>query len=313
MFHLYYTPLKSKKKEINRLFYPFIHISLDFSFIFQYNNNGDDGMGTDNVCKFVKTENLNKNINIINFVLEKKSEFKQSFIIPAYYGLHIVINGSGVLHTREGDFKITKGNIFFTFCSKPYFIQNDGDLQYIYITFVGLRASGLFSRLNISYSSPVYKDFDFILEHWISSFENSNENNIDLVCESLLFYTLSYLCTQSDEVLAKNKTNKILDIKRYIDSHYLEPELSLELVSELFNYSPKYVSSAFVKLTKSTFSNYLKTLRMEHAKILIKNGITNIQEMASSCGYDDAQLFSKTFKKSFGISPREFCKTFSKQ
>jgi len=268
-------------------------------------------MDIDNICKFVKTENLNKNINIINFVFEKKAEFKQSFIIPAYYGLYIVTNGVGVLHTKEGDFSLEKGNIFFTFCSKPYFIQNSGDLQYIYITFVGLRASGLFSRLNISFSAPVYKDFDFLIEHWISSFENSNESNIDLVCESLLFHSLSYLCKESNEVLIENKSNKVIDIKHYIDMHYLEPQLSLEYVSKLFNYSPKYISSAFVKLTKSTFTNYLKTLRMNHAKILIEKGINNIQEVASACGYDDAQLFSKTFKKTYGMPPKEFCKKFS--
>ena len=266
----------------------------------------------DNICKFVKTKNVMENLNIINFIYEKEAKFKHFFIIPSCYGLYIVTSGSGALHTKDGIFEINKGDLFFTFSSKPYFIENYGNLQYIYITFIGLRASGLFTRLKISYSSPVYHEFDFLCNRWMSDFEKANENNIDLICEGLLLHTLSYLCDTNEENSINNKVNGIVKLKQYVDTHYTESELTLNSISKQFSYSSKYVSYAFINLTKISFSKYLTDLRLKHAQALIKGGMSNISDIATACGYNDPQLFSKNFKKQYGTSPRNFIKNISK-
>ena len=80
----------------------------------------------------------------------------------------------------------------------------------ILIRFVERRVLGLFQRLNITEHSPVYDDFMFLHEHWLHVLENTSENNIDLVCEGLLLYSLSYLCIRSDEETKDERTNTIL-------------------------------------------------------------------------------------------------------
>lgn len=263
---------------------------------------------SENICKFVKSKNSLENINIINFVYEKQASFKQNFIISACHSLYFVVNGNGILHTAKGDFPISNGDLFLTFASKPFYIQNIDSLQYIYISFIGLRASGLFERLNISYSSPVYNDFSFLRDRWMDDFENSNMFNIDLKCESLLLHTFSYLCKCDEEVIKKSDTSGILNLKAYVDMHYTECDLNLKSVSEHFFYSPKYVSYAFIRLVKLPFSEYLCNLRLNHAQRLLKCGIKNIQEVAFSSGFSDAQYFSKLFKKEFNVSPSQYYK-----
>lgn len=260
----------------------------------------------DNICKFVKSDRPIENINIINFVYEKRCEFRQSFITSASHALYIVTSGSGVLHTLNKNFTLNEGDLFLTFSSKPYYIENRNNLQYIYISFIGLRSSGLFERLDISYKKPVYNGFSFITKHWIEAFNTTTDNNIDLKCESLILYTFSFLCKKLEENIKVKASNNILLLKQYVDNNYTDPLLSLKSVSEKYHYSPKYLSSAFSKLTKIPFTEYLTNLRINHAKALLKSGKTNIQEIALSSGFSDPQYFSRTFKNRCGVSPKNY-------
>lgn len=260
-------------------------------------------------CKFARSKNVTENINIINFVYEKEADFKQSFFFSACYGIYLVTRGKGILHTARNDHDISEGDLFFTFSSKPYYIQNLGELQYIYISFIGLRAPSLFERLKISYTSPVYKGFAFLRKRWEEDFENANDTNIDLVCEGLLLHSLSYLCCRNEEKTKGKDPNGMLELKAYIDMHYTEQDLNLKAVSKRFNYSYKYVSNAFIGLTRVPFSEYLGNLRLTHAQKLLEDGMNNIQEVAYSSGFSDAQYFSKAFKKRFNQTPTEYRKS----
>lgn len=261
-----------------------------------------------NICKFIQTKNISNDINILNFVYERKADFKQAYIIPAAHTLALVTAGYGVLHTACGDFELSEGCLFFTFSAKPYYIENTDGLEYLYISFIGQRVSGLFQRLNITRNAPVYHDFSFLRENWVIAFEGANEFNSDLVCEGLLLQSLSYLCVKGYEETKLSRTNTILNIKQYIDMHYIDTDLNLKSVSLKFNYNPKYVSAAFIKLVKVSFTDYVCELRMKHAETLLKGGLHNIQEVAMACGYADSLYFSKIFKKKFGVSPQNYIK-----
>ncbi len=261
------------------------------------------------VCKFAQSKTVAKDINIINFVYEKDACFKQSFFFSACYGIYLVTRGSGILHLAKNDYDISQGDLFFTFSSKPYYIQNLGDLQYIYISFIGLRVLSLFDRLKISYSAPVFKGFGFLSERWQEDFKNANDCNIDLVCEGLLLHSLSYLCRQNEGKTNDTGSNGMLELKAYVDLHFADKDLNLKAVSQRFNYSYKYVSNAFIALTRIPFSVYLNNLRLNHAQKLLESGIKNIQEVADSTGFSDAQYFSKAFKKRFNQTPTEYRKS----
>lgn len=260
----------------------------------------------ENICKFVPTNNASENITILNFVYEKIAEFKCEFITSASHAIYIVTCGNGILHTTYGDFEIKEGDIFFTFSSKPYFIEKKDDLNYIYISFVGLRASGLFSRLHIQYNKPVYSGYSDLIDRWKEAFENTNLYNIDLTCEGLLLCTLSILCKTSREEKQSDFSNNIIVIKQYVDMHYTDAELNLENISKRFNYNYKYLSHSFKKMMKISFSEYITFLRLDHAKTLMDNGLTSVQEIAFSSGYKDPLYFSTVFKIKNGISPKAY-------
>lgn len=260
------------------------------------------------IYDFTKTTDVSEKIDIIRFVYEKEANFKQEYIYPSCYSLYYVMNGSGVLKTEKGVYPVVKGDMFFTFSLKPYYIQNLDCLQYKCISFAGLRALRLFRRTNIDYDHPVVKEANFLQNRWIVDI-NEADPNIDLKCESLLLFIFSFLCEPEKKMDGSEKiSDGIMQVKTYIDLHYTESELTLKSVSEQFHYSAKYVSNAFIKLLHVSFSEYICDMRLDHAKQLLSCGVHTIQEVALSSGFSDAQYFSRIFKKRYGITPTEFIK-----
>lgn len=265
-----------------------------------------------NICKFIHTARAEEAISILHFVYEKEAAFKEDFITSSAYAVALVMQGEGRLHTSGGSFGLEPGAVFFTYSAKPYYIENINDLQYIYISFIGLRASGLLERLPVSYAMPVVYNMGHLTKTWTAAFDTCDDQNADLFCEGLLLYTLAHLCKSEQEENTSAKPSGILSAKQYVDANYTDPKLDLRSVSQRFSYDSKYFSAAFKSLVRVGFSDYLRERRLNHATFLIQSGITNVSDLAELCGYSDPFYFSKCFKKKYGLSPKKWLSSQSK-
>jgi two-component system response regulator YesN len=96
------------------------------------------------------------------------------------------------------------------------------------------------------------------------------------------------------------------DVKEYINSHYAEP-LSLERLSEMYGLSPGYFSRLFKEYVGESFVDHLTSCRLNVAKQMIRTGM-KIREAAEVTGFSDYSYFSRVFRNSVGLSPRDFQK-----
>lgn len=92
----------------------------------------------------------------------------------------------------------------------------------------------------------------------------------------------------------------------YIDLHFCEEELSLNQVAGEIGVSTNYFSAIFSQNMQKTFTEYVTAKRMEHAKKLLKTTEKTSGEIALETGYKDPHYFSFVFKKTQGLSPREY-------
>lgn len=92
----------------------------------------------------------------------------------------------------------------------------------------------------------------------------------------------------------------------YIDSHFCEETLSLNEVAAKAGVSPNYLSSVFSQSRQKTFIEYITNKRMEKAKKLLKTTAVSTGSIAVQVGYKDPRYFSFVFKKTQGLSPREY-------
>jgi len=107
----------------------------------------------------------------------------------------------------------------------------------------------------------------------------------------------------------KNESQSGTVLKRaieYIEKNYTNEALSLNKVAEEVNVSANYLSSVFSQSMQKTFIEYVTTKRMEKAKKLLKSTDAPTSEISQTVGYKDAHYFSFVFKKTVGMSPREY-------
>ncbi len=91
---------------------------------------------------------------------------------------------------------------------------------------------------------------------------------------------------------------------------HLHQGVTLKELSEFLGYSEKYCSDFFILHMGEPFTVYLKGLRLQTAKLLLKNSTQNMTKIAQAVGFQDQFSFSHFFKKAAGLSPRQFRDSF---
>ncbi len=91
----------------------------------------------------------------------------------------------------------------------------------------------------------------------------------------------------------------------YIDEHY-NVSLPLEAVADALYVNKSYLSDLFSKTVGMTFTQYKNTVRIHHAKELIRTGGYSMIEIAQMTGFDSSSRFSKVFHQIEGLSPQQY-------
>lgn len=130
--------------------------------------------------------------------------------------------------------------------------------------------------------------------------------------ESAIAYA-EKMVSQAITIRDQNSGNKNRSILKtavdFIESHYMEEEISLNTVANVANVSANHFSALFSQNMGQTFIEYLTSLRMSKAKELLRCTAKRSSEIAGEVGYKDAHYFSYLFKKTQKMTPSEYRKT----
>lgn len=74
------------------------------------------------------------------------------------------------------------------------------------------------------------------------------------------------------------------------------------------NLSEGWFIQNFKQYTNSTPAQYLLSLRIHNAKVLLESTNYNVTEISNIIGYENPLYFSRIFKKQTGFSPSEYRK-----
>ena len=260
----------------------------------------------DSICRFLPPKNFTGNLKTVHFVYETEfASMHQPFLVPIYY-LHLVTSGEATISCGEQVHTLTKGSIFFFFPGIPYEITGSEDFRYMYVSFMGACVPELLGNLDVSHERFVFHGFSQLAELWFSSIVRINQENANILTESVLLHTLSYIIpkkSQKPDKASENLFNVIVD---YVDTHYRQSDLTLRAVADIFSYTEKYLSCFFKTKMGIGFNEYVTHLRLQYANRLIANGVTTVSEIATESGFSDPLYFSKVFKKKTGSSPSEY-------
>lgn len=91
----------------------------------------------------------------------------------------------------------------------------------------------------------------------------------------------------------------------YIQANYAK-DLSMTMVANHISLNYSYFSYLFKEQTGLSFVEYLKQLRIEKAKELLRNSDYKIYEVAQKVGYYNPKHFGRVFREIIGITPVEY-------
>ena len=102
----------------------------------------------------------------------------------------------------------------------------------------------------------------------------------------------------------------ISEVIAFIKENY-RTNITLGQLAEMHFISPEHLSRSFKKETNFGFNEFIALVRLQQAEMLLKNrGNMSIAEVAYACGYNDSNYFSDKFKRTYGMSPLQYSKSF---
>ena len=95
---------------------------------------------------------------------------------------------------------------------------------------------------------------------------------------------------------------------QYVADHVYE-RLSVESVAKEIGVSASHLTALFHRQMNLSPGEYIRRVKLEESKNLIRKGTMNFSQIASALSYSTIHHFSRQFKEHFGFSPTEYAKT----
>ena len=92
----------------------------------------------------------------------------------------------------------------------------------------------------------------------------------------------------------------------YIKENYTNPEMNFKEVADSVGLSTSYLSALMKKYGNINYNQYLNEVRIERAKRFLSTPDIKTYEIAFYVGFNSSQYFSSIFKKTVGMTPKEY-------
>jgi signal transduction histidine kinase/ligand-binding sensor domain-containing protein/DNA-binding response OmpR family regulator len=125
-----------------------------------------------------------------------------------------------------------------------------------------------------------------------SSLKNTYTKQIKVVATELEIES-------DDEKLLKN-------IAAYLEENLTNPQLSVEELSKHVGMSRSSLYSKLLELTGQTPVEYIRSVKLDKAAILLEKSNMNITQIGYSVGFTTPNYFAKSFKTKFNMLPSEY-------
>jgi len=105
----------------------------------------------------------------------------------------------------------------------------------------------------------------------------------------------------------KDNSDVLTLIYEYVQENYHQ-DISLQTLSEKYHFSYSYLSTIFTEKYGINFTKYLKKVRINHAKLLLKESNLSLSDIGQQTGFTELGYFSRVFKEETGLTPSQYRK-----
>ncbi len=107
------------------------------------------------------------------------------------------------------------------------------------------------------------------------------------------------------EAVASREEVFLQRMRALVEAHLSDPDLNMPRVCKALEMSRSQVYKKIKALTGRTPSQYIRSIRLHHARRLLQSSDLNVSEVAYEVGFSSPFYFSNVFLAEFGVRPNE--------
>lgn len=228
----------------------------------------------------------------------------------------IVENGAGTMTYCGETYSLRQGNCVFLDCSKPYSHSSSKDLWTLkWAHFYSPTMREIYHKYEQRGGKSVFfaqtpEKYSLLIDELFVS-ASSADYVRDMRINEKLAVLLTMLMEESwqddNSSVSRSGKRNLSDVKYYLDTNYTK-KITLDDLAEQFFINKFYLTRLFKEQFGFSINTYLMQLRITEAKKLLRFSDFSIEKISRECGLNDANYFSRMFKKVEGISPGEYRK-----
>ena len=232
------------------------------------------------------------------------------------YGFVYCLENSALYDFGKEKIRVSAGDLIFLSAQSSYSIYTEGDAPCSHITanfslsYMECAEKGIADEVLSGERIHVFRRADSygVRERMerLANVWRSKQCGYRLLARALLYELLcAYLNDACSECGEGEDYRRILPAKQYIEAHYKE-EIAVSDLAAICDLSETHLRRLFLRVLSCSPTEYRLNLRMQEAKDLLMSGSCGIAETAEAVGFEDANYFSRVFKKHTGQSPSAF-------
>lgn len=110
-----------------------------------------------------------------------------------------------------------------------------------------------------------------------------------------------------NKALKSEHSDRIRSMLSFIHNHYKE-KLTVAQIADAVGICEREAMRGFRKTLNQSPIEYLISYRLNESKKMLLESELPVTEICYQCGFSDSSYFGKTFRKAYGLTPREFRK-----
>ncbi len=224
--------------------------------------------------------------------------------------LHFIRAGKGVFKRASNSYSLSAGQCFVIRPGEVTFYKADTSAPWEYV-WIGFTANSIpkvlqeRDVLSIPSLAPLFAEIAENVERL------NGEDGKDGIREAWLCGRITEILTRIELQYARFAETKLQSemriVKNYIDTR-LASELSVAALAAQFHMDRAYLSRCFKEVVGLSPQQYIVAERLALAARLMTENLLSPTDAATAVGYSDIYLFSKMFKRRYGVSPRTYKK-----
>ena len=237
--------------------------------------------------------------------------------VHEFFEIEFAVEGGGKQVINEIEYELSEGTIFLLTPGTFHKIICTPEIKLINIMFDETVLSdtllpeliGQTSNYLLKLDEGEYLEIKTLAKILISNLKNTGSYN-SLFINNIINCIIIKILRGSNRIQVGENAGRHAALNGAIKFLYknFNENPPLKDVASMFGYSPNYFSKIFTEFTGRGYIEFLNSLKIAHAKLLLSSGTKTVSEIAFCCGFSSLSNFYRVFRDETGVAPIDYRK-----